>query len=72
MIVTVQSYIPWLQKWNGEHEVRDGITVSEFLEQLGAQWDRDVLVAVNDRIATAHDVLSAGDQVILLIPLTGG
>lgn len=72
MRVSVQSFIPWLAHLNGEYEVPDGATATDFLQQLGLQWDRDALVAINDRIVKENDRLSTGDRIILMIPLTGG
>ncbi|GAX89437.1 MoaD/ThiS family protein [Effusibacillus lacus] len=72
MRITIQSFIPWMQELNGEHQIGEGTTIFELLQQLKLEWDRDVLVAINDRIAKADDVLTQGDLVVLLVPLTGG
>jgi sulfur carrier protein ThiS len=72
MNIEVQSFIPWLQHVNGTYDVKSGTTVSEFLQQLLIEWDQHVLVGLNNRIAKAEDRLAAGDQVVLMIPLSGG
>lgn len=68
----MQSFLPWLEQVNGIYEVKSGTTVSEFLQELRIEWDQHVLVGLNNRIAKADDWLTEGDQVVLMIPLSGG
>lgn len=72
MIVEVQSFIPWLENLNGTYEVENGTAISEFLRRLQIEWDQHVLVGINHRIAQKDDPLAQGDQIVLMIPLTGG
>ncbi|BCJ85489.1 MoaD/ThiS family protein [Effusibacillus dendaii] len=78
MMVSVLSYIPWLQQVNGEYQVDEGTTVYDLLHlvqeqhELDLQWDRDALVGINNRIAKATDILQASDQVVIMMPLNGG
>jgi molybdopterin synthase catalytic subunit len=57
-------------------ELRDGASIAELLQQLSeggsAQWFRGIAVSVNAEFATATCVLSDGDEVGLLPPVSGG
>ncbi|HEX4030157.1 MAG TPA: molybdenum cofactor biosynthesis protein MoaE [Terracidiphilus sp.] len=57
-------------------ELREGASVAELLEQLGARVSAPVLhgiaVSVNAEYATAAQILREGDEVGLLPPVSGG
>ncbi len=59
-------------------EVRDGKTVEEVVDELRArdQWQKVVCLplqyAVNEKIAGGTQVLSPGDRLALLTPISGG
>ena len=60
----------------GVVEVRDGVTVGEFVRELGASneskvWG-SVAVAVNREYAGKDLVLREGDEVAVLPPVSGG
>ncbi len=73
MVIKVISYIPYLENISNEYYLEQQVTVEEFINSLGIQWDDDALVVVNkviviDRLMKLND----GDMVELLIPLSGG
>ena len=73
MVIKVISYIPYLENIRNEYHLEHQITVEEFVNSLGINWDDDVLVVVNRAIVTNHSMkLNDGDQIELLIPLSGG
>ena len=60
-------------------EVADGATVAEALEAVGARHglgeliaQMPVVMAVNREYAAAGDALSAGDELALIPPVSGG
>ncbi|MCF6094920.1 MoaD/ThiS family protein [Microaerobacter geothermalis] len=72
MHVKVTSYIPWRQDLHGLFPIVENQTIKDFVETHGIVWDSEALVAVNDKIAHADDVLNNGDQIDLLLPVIGG
>lgn len=72
MTIEVQSFIPWLDHLNGTYQVAQRSPITDFLRSLEIEWDQHVLIGINNRIAQKDDLLAEGDQVVLMIPLTGG
>jgi molybdopterin synthase catalytic subunit len=66
----------WLGVSPATVELPEGATVADLLGRLSedrpAQWLRGIAVSVNAEFATAAQVLSAGDVVGLLPPVSGG
>jgi molybdopterin synthase catalytic subunit len=66
----------WLEPSEAMVGLREGATVAELLDLLGASLPTGVLhsiaVSVNAEYATASDVLRDGDEVGLLPPVSGG
>ncbi|WP_096200411.1 MoaD/ThiS family protein [Bacillus sp. FJAT-45350] len=73
MIIKVTSFIPYLEISHSEYEIEERTTIEEFVTQLGAIWDDDVLVVVNRYIVTDKQLqLQNEDEVKLFIPISGG
>jgi MoaE-MoaD fusion protein len=65
----------WLGAAPADLELREGASVGDLLEQIGArapQVLRGIAVSVNAEYATAAQVLCDGDEVGLLPPVSGG
>jgi len=66
----------WLGAESATIEVREGATVADLLAQLSAKLGgrqfKGIAVSVNAEYAQAGHVLSAGDEVGLLPPVSGG
>jgi molybdopterin synthase catalytic subunit len=66
----------WLEPSAAVVELREGATVADLLDLLGASRPTEVLhsiaVSVNAEYATASHVLREGDEVGLLPPVSGG
>ncbi len=60
------------------HELRDGTTVAELLEQLYAatpalrEWDSSILVGAGVEFVERDYVLRPNDQIAIMPPLQGG
>jgi sulfur carrier protein ThiS len=73
MVIKVISYIPYLENISNEYYLEQPITVEEFINSIGVNWDDDALVVVNRVIVSDNSMtLNDGDQLELLIPLSGG
>lgn len=73
MVIKVISYIPYLENISNEYHLEQQVTVNEFINCLGIRWDDDALVVVNRVIVNDKFMkLNNGDQLELLIPLSGG
>ena len=73
MVIKVTSFIPYLENISSEYHLNEQLTIEQFVNSLGIGWDDDVLVVVNRAIVTERKIkLNDGDQVELLIPLSGG
>lgn len=73
MVIKVISYIPYLENINSEYDLKQPITVEQFINSLGVKWDDDALIVVNRVIVNDRSMeLNDGDQLELLIPLSGG
>jgi len=80
MQLTVLLFASYAERLGGPSvsvTVRDGATVSDLLGRIAqlpgaSQLPPSPLVAVNQRYATADQVLSAGDEVALIPPVAGG
>ncbi|MBO8171321.1 MAG: MoaD/ThiS family protein [Bacillaceae bacterium] len=64
--------IPWRSELTGDHQIPDGMTIREFVEEKEIAWDQEALVTVNDRIVQESYVLKEGDHIYLLVPVVGG
>ncbi|OIJ11560.1 hypothetical protein BKP35_11475 [Anaerobacillus arseniciselenatis] len=73
MKVKVTSFIPYIEDISGEYELNNEVTIEKLVNSLGLKWDHDALVVVNRVIVTDKALnLNDGDQVELLIPISGG
>lgn len=72
MIVRLVCNIPGLAHMNGERQVPDGTSVAGFLSELGCHWDSAALVLLNGKAALASQCLQSGDELMLLVPISGG
>ena len=73
MVIKVTSFIPYLENIRSEYRLNEQLTIEQFVNSLGIRWDDDVLVVINRAIVTERQIkLNDGDQVELLIPLSGG
>ncbi|WNF38552.1 MoaD/ThiS family protein [Bacillaceae bacterium IKA-2] len=73
MVIKVISYIPYLENISNEYYLEQTITVEQFINSIGVKWDDDALVVVNRVIVSDNSMtLNDGDQLELLIPLSGG
>ncbi len=73
LLIKVTSFIPYLENIRSEYHLNKQITIEQFVNSLGIQWDDDVLVVVNKVIVTDRALkLNDGAHVELLIPLVGG
>lgn len=73
MKIKVTSFIPYLENISDQYHLEKEQTIEEFVHSLGIKWDDDALVVVNRVIVTDESMkLKDGDQVELLIPLSGG
>ena len=73
MKIKVTSFIPYIEDISGEYELNNEVTIEKLVNSLGLKWDHDALVVVNRVIVTDESMkLKDGDQVELLIPLSGG
>ena len=73
MVIKVVSFIPYLEDISNEYHLEEQVTVEQFVNSIGIKWDDDALVVLNRVIVTDKALkLNDGDQVELLIPLSGG
>ena len=70
--VRVKSYIPWKSDYPPVFQVEENVTIRQFCEQIGIEWDVEALVFLNEQIAHESQVLQDNDQVVLMIPVIGG
>lgn len=73
MVIKVVSFIPYLENIRNEYHLEQPLTVEEFINLLGVKWDDDALIVVNRVIVNDKSMkLNDGDQLELLIPISGG
>lgn len=73
MVIKVISYIPYLENISNEYLIEQQVTIEEFINSLGVKWDDNALIVVNRVIACDNSMkLNDGDQLELLIPISGG
>ncbi|OIJ12562.1 hypothetical protein BKP37_14140 [Anaerobacillus alkalilacustris] len=73
MVINVISFIPYLKNISRDYHLEHEVTLGEFIQSLGIKWDDDVLIVVNRVIVSEQSILlNDGDQIELLIPLSGG
>lgn len=74
MHIKVTSFIPYIENISNEYHLEQQVvSVEEFIHSIGIKWDIDALIVVNKIIVTDKSMkLKDGDQLELLIPLSGG
>ena len=73
MVIKVTSFIPYLENISSEYHLEEQVTIEQFINSLDLKWDDDAIVVVNRVIVTDKTLsLYDGDQVELLIPISGG
>lgn len=70
--VQLICYLPRLKHLTGQREVPAGTSVAGLLSELGCEWDQAALVLLNGKAAPASQGLQSGDELALLVPLSGG
>lgn len=72
VVVYVQSFIPYVHV-NSEYYFEDRLTIEQFCSLLEIKWDEDALIVINKVICNDKStILNDGDQIKLLIPISGG
>lgn len=73
MVIKVISFIPYVENISRHYFLEKPQSIASFTDSLGIQWDEDALVVINRVICNDKEtLLSDGDVVELLIPISGG
>jgi sulfur carrier protein ThiS len=70
--IHVNSKIPWKLNLTSVYKLQGEVTIREFCESIGLEWDVEALVLINDQIAHELQTLKNNDQILFIVPIVGG